>query len=185
VDERPAHEPRVGAAISSRSFPRGRRGGFTTAAEPEGAPRVWLTLLDLLRVRACARRTTSCGRRQRSFSETVRYDDDAVAKHWEGSRRFSVNAGSGAPSPGVTPMERRSAGAITCDVLAENCRPTRALRCSSRYELALVGQLASPGILRDVVDAVRGRGTEFGLGSTAARCARSLYPCGTSAQAQR
>jgi glutamyl/glutaminyl-tRNA synthetase len=74
----------LASARGSRAarFPLAVAAGFTTAAELKERREWWLTLLDLLRVRA---RTTHDIVRQAAtyFSETVRYDDDAVAKHWK------------------------------------------------------------------------------------------------------
>jgi len=117
--------------------------GYTTAAELVERREWWLTLLDLLRVRA---RTTHDIVRQAAtyFSDAVRYDEEAVAKHWK-DRAASAST--------LEAVRRRLANAEwNAEALEQSLRVlAEELQLSSGkvfqpLRVALVGQLASPGI---------------------------------------
>ncbi len=117
--------------------------GFATVAELKERRDWWLTLLDLLRVRA---RTTHDIVRQAAtyFSDTVGYDDEAVAKHWKDR--------AGAASMLEAVRGRLATTEWNADALENSLRVlAEELQLSSGkvfqpLRVALVGQLASPGI---------------------------------------
>ena len=117
--------------------------GLATAAELQGRREWWLELLDLLRVRA---RTTHDIVRQAStyFSAKVDYDPEAVAKHWKDR--------AGAATI-LTAVRDRLATTNWDSAAMEDAlrRLAEELGLSSGkvfqpLRVALVGQLASPGI---------------------------------------
>ena len=117
--------------------------GHSTAEELASRRDWWLKLLDLLRVRA---RTTHDIVRQAAsyFSDGIEYDADAVAKHWKD------RAGSASVLRAV--RDRLSATEWDAAVMEEALRKqAEELGISSGkvfqpLRVALVGQLASPGI---------------------------------------
>ena len=117
--------------------------GLATAAELQARREWWLELLDLLRVRA---RTTHDIVRQAStyFSEKVDYDPEAVAKHWKDRAGASTI---------LTAVRDRLATTHWDSAAMEEAlrRLAEELGLSSGkvfqpLRVALVGQLASPGI---------------------------------------
>ena len=117
--------------------------GLATAEDLSARRSWWLALLDLLRVRA---RTTHDIVRQAAtyFSDAVEYEADAVAKHWK-DREASASV--------LNAVRERLAGAEwEAAALEEALRKlAEDLGLSSGkvfqpLRVALVGQLASPGI---------------------------------------
>jgi glutamyl-tRNA synthetase len=117
--------------------------GLTTAQDLEARRDWWLTLLDLLRVRA---RTTHDIVRQASayFVERVDYDAEAVARHWKDRVAAAAIL--------VAVRDRLAASQWDPTSLEETLR-TLAEELSlgsgkvfQPLRVALVGQLASPGI---------------------------------------
>lgn len=117
--------------------------GFTTAQELRDRRAWWLTLLDLLRVRA---RTTHDIVRQAAtyFSDKVSYDDDAAAKHWKDR--------AGAAAILEATRERLASTEWNATAMEEALRKmaeekgTSSGKVFQPLRVALVGQLASPGI---------------------------------------
>jgi glutamyl-tRNA synthetase len=117
--------------------------GFTTANELAARRDWWLTLLDLLRVRA---RTTHDIVKQAAtyFSDKVVYEDEAVAKHWKDR--------AGSASVLTATRDRLAATDWNSAAMEEALRQlAEELKLSSGkvfqpLRVALVGQLASPGI---------------------------------------
>lgn len=117
--------------------------GLAAAEELEARRDWWLHLLDLLRVRA---RTTHDIVRQAAtyFADGAQYDADAVAKHWK-DRAASADTLAAVHA-------RLSETAWNAPVLEEALRKlSEELGVSTGkvfqpLRVALVGQLASPGI---------------------------------------
>lgn len=117
--------------------------GLTTATDLQARRDWWLGLLDLLRVRA---RTTHDIVRQAAtyFAEQPEYDADAVAKHWKDP--------AAAADALVLVRERLASTEWTAAAMEDALRRLAEERTISTGKLfqplrvALVGQLASPGI---------------------------------------
>ena len=117
--------------------------GLTTAADLAARREWWLKLLDLLRVRA---RTTHDIVRQAAsyFSDRIEYDAEAVAKHWKDR--------PGSASILIAVRDRLLSTDWDAAVMEEALRKqAEELGLSSGkvfqpLRVALVGQLASPGI---------------------------------------
>ena len=117
--------------------------GLTTAEELSSRRDWWLQLLDLLRVRA---RTTNDIARQAAayFGDGVEYDADAVAKHWK-DRSASASI--------LTAVRDRLASSTWESAALEEALRKLAEELGlgsgkvfQPLRVALVGQLASPGI---------------------------------------
>ena len=117
--------------------------GLTTAEDLAARRGWWLTLLDLLRVRA---RTTHDIVRQAAtyFADRVEYESDAVAKHWKDRQSASTTLRA--------VRDRLSETEWTSPALEDALRALAEQRGISSgkvfqpLRVALVGQLASPGI---------------------------------------
>jgi glutamyl-tRNA synthetase len=124
--------------------------GLTTAADLVARREWWLKLLDLLRVRA---RTTHDIVRQAStyFTDSVEYEPEAVAKHWKDREAAAITLRS--------VRERLAASEWDPAKMEEALRQLaeeRGLSSGKVFQplrVALVGQLASPGIF-DVLGAL-------------------------------
>ncbi len=117
--------------------------GFTTAGDLEARRDWWLKLLDLLRVRA---RTTHDIVRQAAtyFSDSVEYDADAVAKHWKEREAASETLRAVRDRLSQTEWD-----AGTMEEALRQLAEERGLSSGKVFQplrVALVGQLASPGI---------------------------------------
>ena len=117
--------------------------GLVTSAQLDARRDWWLSLLDLLRVRA---RTTHDIARQAAtyFSDSVEYDPDAVAKHWKDpATAASILRATG---------DRLAATAWNAAAMEEALRKLAEElgvgggKIFQPLRVALVGQLASPGI---------------------------------------
>jgi glutamyl-tRNA synthetase len=117
--------------------------GFTTVQELRDKREWWLTLLDLLRVRA---RTTHDIVRQAAtyFADKATYDEEAVTKHW--------NDRASAAAILEATRERLAATEWNATAMEEALRRMAEAKGVSSgkvfqpLRVALVGQLASPGI---------------------------------------
>jgi glutamyl-tRNA synthetase len=118
--------------------------GLTTAADLAARREWWRKLLDLLRVRA---RTTHDIVRQAAtyFTDTVEYEREALAKHWKDPEAASTT---------LRAVRERLAAQTEWDaakmeealrLLAEE-RGLSSGKVFQPLRVALVGQLASPGI---------------------------------------
>ena len=117
--------------------------GFTTAQDLRQRREWWLTLLDLLRVRA---RTTHDIVRQAAtyFSDTVSYDEDAVTKHWKDRAVASTILAATRDRLATTEWN-----AAAMEEALRKMAEEQGLSSGKVFQplrVALVGQLASPGI---------------------------------------
>ena len=117
--------------------------GLTTAADLAARREWWLKLLDLLRVRA---RTTQDIVRQAAayFADHVEYEDHAVAKHWKDRESAATTLRAVRDRLAETEWDAgRMEEALR--QLAED-RGLSSGKVFQPLRVALVGQLASPGI---------------------------------------
>lgn len=117
--------------------------GFTTVEELAARRDWWLALLDLLRVRA---RTTHDIVRQAAtfFSATVEYDAEAVAKHWKDRPGAATILAAVRDKLASTNWDAASMEEALRK-LAEELNLSSG-KVFQPLRVALVGQLASPGI---------------------------------------
>lgn len=117
--------------------------GLTTAADLAARRDWWLHLLDLLRVRA---RTTHDIARQAAtfFSDFVAYDPDAVAKHWKDRAASATILAAVRDRLSATVWDAASLEDALRQ-LAEEMGLSSG-KVFQPLRVALVGQLASPGI---------------------------------------
>ncbi|HEX6317137.1 MAG TPA: glutamate--tRNA ligase [Gemmatimonadaceae bacterium] len=117
--------------------------GLTPAADLEARREWWRALLDLLRVRA---RTTHDIVRQAAtyFSDTITYETDAVAKHWK-DRAASATVLRAVRDRLATTEWTAASMEEALRALAEEMG-TSSGKVFQPLRVALVGQLASPGI---------------------------------------
>ena len=119
------------------------RAGLTSAEELAARRDWWLNLLDLLRVRA---RTTHDIVRQAAsyFSDKVAYDDEAVSKHWKDragvAKILAATRDRLAVTTWDTPSMEDALRKLAEELQLSSGKVFQPLR------VALVGQLASPGI---------------------------------------
>jgi len=117
--------------------------GMATAEELAARREWWLNLLDLLRVRA---RTTHDIVRQAAtyFSEKVDYDAEAVAKHWKDRSAIATTLAAVRDRLATTDWD-----AASMEEALRKLAEELALSSGKVFQplrVALVGQLASPGI---------------------------------------
>jgi glutamyl-tRNA synthetase len=117
--------------------------GFTTAQELRDRREWWLTLLDLLRVRA---RTTHDIVRQAAtyFADRASYDDEAVAKHWKDRSAAAAILSATRERLAATEWQAAAMEEALRKMAEENGLSSG--KVFQPLRVALVGQLASPGI---------------------------------------
>ena len=117
--------------------------GLTTAADLTARREWWLKLLDLLRVRA---RTTLDIVRQAGtyFTDGVEYDPEAVAKHWKDREAAATTLRS--VRDRLAPTDWDAAKMEEALRLLAEERGLSSGKVFQPLRVALVGQLASPGI---------------------------------------